>query len=211
MVYYFLDIADQYAVFSLEHSKLHHQGQHQDTQLHQQWQQDTQLHQHQQDVKLHQGQGVKLHQGHDVKLHQGQDVKLHQGHDVKLHQGQDVKLHQGQQDTQLHLQQQDIQLQHQGQDIKLHHQGQEVQAMVPYWQFWRHIGDLPFHMFIVMLAVPYLHIFAALFYCTLPSVDRNAKKCLIPVIGWIYIYQKIISICKTQDGTWDRTPTISIS
>ncbi|KAK3851573.1 hypothetical protein Pcinc_041790 [Petrolisthes cinctipes] len=129
MVYYFLDIADQYAVFSLEHSKLH------------QGQEDTQLHHQRQDVKLH-------HQWQeDTQLHQqGQDIKLHQ-------QGQDVKLHQGeQQDTQLHQQRQDVKL-HQGgqEDTQLYQGGQDIQPVVPYWQFWRHIGDLPFHVFILIV------------------------------------------------------------
>lgn len=70
---------------------------------------------------------------------------------------------------------------------------------IPYWQFWRHIGDIPFAVLIILLAIPYLQIFAALFYCTLPTANKNVNKCLIPVIGWIYLFQKAFSVIQSHE------------
>lgn len=71
---------------------------------------------------------------------------------------------------------------------------------VPAWKFWHHIGDIPFHILMLILAIPYLQVFAALFYCTLPTVDKNVNKCLIPVIGWMYMFQKVGSLFRSHDN-----------
>ncbi|KAG0727441.1 Transmembrane protein 251 [Chionoecetes opilio] len=71
------------------------------------------------------------------------------------------------------------------------------------WEFWRHIWDVPFHLLALVVAVPYLQVFAALFYCTLPIVDQNVNKCLIPVIGWMYMFQKMISLFRSHDTLLD--------
>lgn len=72
---------------------------------------------------------------------------------------------------------------------------------VPFWQFWHHIGDIPFPVLVILLAVPYFQIFAALFYCTLPTANKNVNKCLIPVIGCIYLFQKFFSVFRNHEDT----------
>lgn len=72
---------------------------------------------------------------------------------------------------------------------------------VPFWQFWQHIGDIPFPVLVLLLAIPYFQIFAALFYCTLPTVNKNVNKCLIPVIGCIYLFQKVFSVFRSHEDT----------
>lgn len=76
----------------------------------------------------------------------------------------------------------------------------EAEINTPAWKFWHHIGDIPFHILVLILAVPYLQVFAALFYCTLPTVDKNVNKCLIPVIGWIYMFQKVFSLFRGHEN-----------
>lgn len=80
---------------------------------------------------------------------------------------------------------------------KLHSSSDEK---IPMWQFWHHIGDIPFLVLILLLAIPYFQVFAALFYCTLPSADRNVNKCLIPILGWIFLFQKALSIFKDAEN-----------
>lgn len=80
---------------------------------------------------------------------------------------------------------------------KLHH---STDSNVPSWQFWQHIGDIPFSILVILLAVPYFQIFATLFYCTLPTANKNVNKCLIPVIGWIYLFQKVFSVFKSHES-----------
>lgn len=85
---------------------------------------------------------------------------------------------------------------------------------IPAWRFWQHIGDVPFHILVLILAIPYLQVFAALFYCTLPTIDKNVNKCLIPVIGWMYMFQKVVSLFKSHgnlDMKKDNPHTVSIS
>ena len=82
------------------------------------------------------------------------------------------------------------------------------------WRFWQHIGDVPFHILVLILAIPYLQVFAALFYCTLPTIDKNINKCLIPIIGWMYMFQKVISLFRSHgnmDMRKDNPHTVSIS
>uniref|UniRef100_A0A0P4W5L4 Lysosomal enzyme trafficking factor n=1 Tax=Scylla olivacea TaxID=85551 RepID=A0A0P4W5L4_SCYOL len=85
---------------------------------------------------------------------------------------------------------------------------------VSMWRFWHHIGDVPFHILVLIFAIPYLQVFAALFYCTLPTIDKNVNKCLIPVIGWMYMFQKFFSLFKNHrdlDMKRDNPHTVSIS
>ncbi|KAK7013164.1 hypothetical protein SK128_025424, partial [Halocaridina rubra] len=74
-------------------------------------------------------------------------------------------------------------------------------AEVSSWKFWYHIGDIPFSVLVLLLAIPYFQVFAALFYCTLPTTNRNVNKCLIPILGWIFLFQKAHSIFKDTDAS----------
>lgn len=80
---------------------------------------------------------------------------------------------------------------------KLHKSGD---SDIPLWKFWHHIGDIPFPVLMILLAVPYFQVFAALFYCTLPTANKNVNKCLVPVIGWIYMFQKLLTVFKDHNA-----------
>lgn len=96
---------------------------------------------------------------------------------------------------------------------KLHESSNEK---IPVWQFWHHIGDIPFSILVLLLAIPYFQVFAALFYCTLPTTNKHVNKCLVPVLGWIFLFQKVYSVFKdTESGNFEsrnvRSHIVSVS
>ncbi|CAL4148601.1 unnamed protein product, partial [Meganyctiphanes norvegica] len=66
-------------------------------------------------------------------------------------------------------------------------------------KIWHHIGDIPFPLLLLLVAIPYFQIFATLFYCTLPNANSNVNKCLVPILGWIYLFQKVNAIFRVTD------------
>lgn len=84
------------------------------------------------------------------------------------------------------------------------HEGSQDQSSSPL-RFWHHIGDIPFPLLMLIVAIPYFQIFATLFYWTLPNANGNVNKCLVPILGWIYLFQKVNSTLKvTDDERYDE-------
>lgn len=84
--------------------------------------------------------------------------------------------------------------------LSLEHSKLHLSGEVQSGRFWHHIIDIPFPILIVICLIVYFQIFAALFYCTLSHATSNVNKCLIPILGWMYLFQRLQSIFKTEEN-----------